>query len=109
MNFRFSDPLVSRGLNYTYFNKTVDSRLFHLQIAYKIAREQLPGRLRETFLVLSDDEPRPVGRLEASGVSLETVRRDRGQKHRRGSESMSVDTAVNAKKPDKTRSSEKRK
>lgn len=73
------------------------------QIAYKIAREQFSTRLRETFLVLSDDEPRP----EASQLSLEPLGDPRraGRKHPRESDSMSTDSY--AKKADKSRSAEK--
>ena len=89
-----------------------------LQIAYRIARDQFAGRLKETFLVLADDGPRPdqVPQLEARRLSLEPGvqdprrdRRERNRKHPRESDSMSVDSASNAKKADQTRSSEKRK
>ena len=82
-----------------------------LQIAYKIAREQFPNRLRETFLVLNDDEPKPV-QMDARRLSLEpandlTSRQSR--KHRRDPDSMSVESGSHPKKPDQTRSTEKRK
>ena len=83
-----------------------------LQISYRVAREQFSNRLRETFLVLDDDEPRPVAQLEAGGLSLRDPRpggREPGQKHRRESDSMSVSSNASAKKQDRTRSSEKRK
>ena len=47
------------------------------QIAYQIARSQFSGRLKETFLVMSDDEPRPVVQPEASRMSLEERVKDR--------------------------------
>ena len=90
--------------------------VYCFQIAYRIAREQFSGRLRETFLVLNDDEPKPVDQPEASGLSLHPVHhravtdprnRDRGRKHGRGSDSMSVES--NAKKPDQSCSAEKNK
>lgn len=85
--------------------------LLVFQIAYSIARAQFSGRLKETFLVLSDDEPRPVDQPEASGLSLQPQRhpvdpRSHGKKHSRGSDSMSVGS--NAKKPDQTKSAEKK-
>ena len=85
-----------------------------LQIAYRIARDQFPERLRETFLVLSDDEPRPEPQLEARRLSLDPPRdprpeRSQGRKHPRDQDSMSVDSASNAKKPDQSKSGEKRK
>ena len=89
----------------------LDSILNFLQIAYKIARDQFPGKLRETFLVLSDSEPKPSPDLGARSLSLEARPRDprdRGRKHHRESDSMSVGSS-SAKKPDKTRSAEKRK
>ena len=85
-----------------------DKRSF-LQIAYKIAREQFPNRLRETFLVLTDN-PRPDLPIEARRLSLDPRdRREAGKKHRRESDSMSVGSVSNSKKPDQSRSSEKRK
>ena len=81
-----------------------------LQIAYKIARDQFHGKLRETFLVLSDDEPKPDQDLGARRLSLDPRperSRDRGRKHPRDSDTMSVDSF--AKKPDKSKSAEKRK
>ena len=89
-----------------------------MQIAYQIARAQFPNRLRETFLVLSDDEPRPPPALEARRLSLEPrvqdprvqeSRPDRGAKHRREPDSMSVDSASIAKRADQSRSAEKSK
>ena len=92
-----------------------------LKIAYKIAREQFAGRLRETFLVMSDDEPRPAPQLEARRLSLEPAaalqdprtdqrnRREKTRKHPRESDSMSVESSSNPKKADQTRSAEKRK
>ena len=86
-------------------------RLF--QIAYRIARSQFEGRLREVFLVLDDDEPRPEPHLEARRLSLDPPRdprtREQGRKHPRDADSMSVGSASNPKKPDQSRSSEKRK
>ena len=87
-----------------------------LQIAYRIARDQFNGRLQELFLVLSDDEPQPVN-IEARRLSLDHPRdprpsgssREVGHKHRRDPDSMSVDSATNPKKPDQSRSTEKRK
>ena len=86
------------------------------QIAYRIARDQFPERLRETFLVLSDDEPQPEPRLEARRLSLDPPRDPRGgrgghsrKRDQRDQDSMSVDSASNAKKPDQSRSVEKRK
>ena len=76
------------------------------QIAYKIAREQFSGRLRETFLVLSDEEPKLIQQPEASQLTLQDPRRN-ARKHPRDSDSMSVDS--HAKKADKTRSAEKHK
>ena len=83
-----------------------------LQIAYRIARDQFPERLRETFLVLSDDEPRQEAPLEARRLSLDPPRdprSDRSRRRQREQDSMSVDSASNAKKPDQTKSGEKRK
>ena len=85
------------------------------QIAYRIARDQFPGLLSQTFLVLSDDEPQPV-QLGARRLSLDPVgdprtnRRDRGsRKHPRDPDSMSVESSSNPKKPDQTKSAEKKK
>ena len=78
---------------------------FGFQIAYQIARSQFRGKLRELFLVLSDDEPRPVPALEARRLSLDP-RRDRGSKHPRTSDS-SVGSGSGAKRADKTASAEK--
>ena len=87
-----------------------------VQISYRIARDQFSSRLRETFLVLDDDEPRPAVQLEATGLSLQPSvsdprpgGREPGQKHRRDTDSMSVGSTASAKKPDRTRSSEKKK
>ena len=92
---------------------------FLFKIAYKIAREQFSGRLRETFLVLSDDEPRPAPQLEARRLSLEPRlqdprgdqrgRRDKSRKHPRESDSMSIESSSNPKKADQSSSAEKRK
>ena len=80
------------------------------QIEYKIARGGFSGRLKETFLVLSDDEARAPEPPEAGSLSLgarlRDPRRDRGQKNpRAASDTMSVDSQ--AKRADKTRSGEK--
>ena len=62
--------------------------------------------------MLSDDEARPVAvpNLEARQLSLDPrlpdSRRDRGHKHRRESDSMSVESGANAKKADQSRSAE---
>ena len=89
------------------------------QIAYKIAREQFSGRLQETFLVLSDDPsssssiaPQSVARrlsLEQQVQDPRSGSREASRKHPRGSDSASSDSSVIAKRPDQTRSSEKRK
>ena len=81
------------------------------QIAYRIARDQFADRLRELFLVLSDDEPVPLPQLEARRLSLDPRTRERqaGRKHHREADSMSNESSSNPKKPDQTRSSEKRK
>ena len=68
------------------------------------------------FLVMSDDEPHPGPKpqLEARRLSLEPVRdprvseRSQGRKHRRDPDSVSMES-VGAKKPDQSRSAEKRK
>ena len=78
-----------------------------MQIAYRIAREQFKDRLNETFLVLTDDQPKAGPSLEARGLSLEDPRRDR--RRRRESDTMSVESGTIAKKPDQTRSAEKQK
>jgi hypothetical protein len=70
--------------------------------------------MRETFLVLNDDEARPDQDLEARRLSLEPAAsqdpgRERGNKHRRDSDEMSVGSESTSKRPDKTKSSEKRK
>ena len=57
--------------------------------------------------MLSDDEPRPEPQLEARRLSLDP--RKQGRKHRRDDDSMSVESTSHSKKPDQTRSSEKRK
>ena len=91
-----------------------------LQIAYRLSGDQFRGRLKETFLVLSDEttpgaDPAP----EARRLSLDPVvqprdprsgasTRSNARKHQRESDSMSVDSSY-SKKPDQTRSSEKRK
>ena len=81
---------------------------YSFQIAYQIARDQFAGRLRETFLILSDDEPRPVAvpSQETNRLSLDP-RRDRGSKHRRESDSMSVGSSSNPKRADQASSAEK--
>lgn len=78
-----------------------------MQIAYQIVREGFSGRLRETFLVLSDDEPRPEPQAEGGEPSGAQDSR-RGQKHHMevDDEEASVPT-VAPKKPDQTRSHEK--
>ena len=91
------------------FSTVVVTPLFILlQIAYQIARQQFSNRLKETFLVLSDDEPRPEPQLEARRLSLEHKVQDprRGLK-RRDQDEMSVESSSNAKKTDKTKSAEK--
>ena len=82
---------------------------FSLQIAYQIAREGFSGKLKEMFLVLSDDEPRPAEAEGGAHGGDPTRPQDRrGQKHR-----MEVDDddasvhSVAPKKPDQTRSNEK--
>ena len=86
-----------------------------LQIAYRIARDQFQGQLRELFLVLNDDEPQPDSQLEARRLSLDPVQdprtrsREAGRKHPREQDAMSVESVSNPKKPDQTRSHEKRK
>ena len=60
--------------------------------------------------MLSDDEPRPVSSLTARRLSLEPVADPRraGPKHQREQDSMSVDSSSNPKKPDQTKSGEKK-
>ena len=81
------------------------------QIAYKLAREQFAGRMKETFLVLEDDSPTPEPALAARRLSLESVadpRRDgASRKHLRSDSSM--ESSSNPKKADQSRSTEKSK
>ena len=110
--FLYCDLFVVRVLLIGSINS-----VYFLQIAYRIARDQFSGRLKELFLVLSDDEPRPVPSLTARRLSLDPVTdprregRDRqaGRKHHREPDSMSVESASNPKKPDQTKSGEKKK
>ena len=83
---------------------------FFFKIAYKIAREGFSGRLKETFLVLSDDEPRPASsQVGASGLDRSRLQDPRrGQKHQLNDDAMSVESGA-AKKQDQTRSNEKNK
>ena len=84
------------------------------KIAYQIAREGFSGRLRETFLVLNDDEPRPVRQADEAGGAGPGGDLSRSQDLRRGQKHhMEVDDdatsppSVAPKKQDQSRSNEK--
>ena len=77
---------------------------FLFQIAYRIASNKFPGKLSETFLVLSDDA-QPA---DDEGGEFQTQGRGRGQKYPRDEDQMSVESH-GSKRQDVVSSAEKNK